>query len=176
MAHINREAVKYFLGDEAVGNSATDWERAESKHSVKFPVSYKLFCDCVVPGVFAEQVFIYSPESYRVDWSLDQALTRELQSLSFSNWDWIKKTLPQLESQELLFPFGGTNSGEGIYWYRDGAIDDWPVVVIDYRSNIAELISAGSEEFFVKLISKQPIDPFISKEMVEDEGEYFRKY
>lgn len=176
MAHISREAVKYYFGAEAVGDPATDWDRAESMHGIDFPASYKLFCDCIMPGVFADHVFIYSPDSYKVDSALDQALQRECQNLSMANWEWIKNSLPHIDRRDLLFPFGGTNNAEGIYWYRDGARDYWPVVLIDYRSNIAELLSDGSEEFFVKLISKQPIEHLISKEMIEAEGEYFRTY
>jgi hypothetical protein len=130
-----------------------EWAIVEQRLATRLPADYKAFIDEFGLGAIDSFIWIFSPFTRNQYVNLE----RELKEIG--------DTLAQLAQggEEIpfayypnpggLFPFGGTDNGDVLYWKTDGDPDFWPVVVNEARGPHWETYNLSMTAFLLQVFT-----------------------
>ena len=147
------------------------WEDVEKKIGITFPVDYKMFIDSHGEGAINDFLWILSPfsENENIN-SIEQFKVMK------DAYNSMKSEFPEdfsfhfYNGKTGLFPWGGTDNGDELYWnYKEDAIE---LVVYEsrYISNMSYKMSM--EEFLCQLLKREIVCPILDEDFVMEENYY----
>lgn len=132
------------------------WESIELSLGTELPWDYKELVNTFGPGMFDDFVIVLGPGGNEAA-DLLPNVRNQLSILEYlkQRCDESEVPYPLFPSEPGLLPWATTLNGDGIYWYRNGLPEAWPVVVNAGREPEWEEFHCSAMDFLSGILGRQ---------------------
>jgi hypothetical protein len=131
------------------------WQPVEQRLRLQLPNDYKLFIESYGAGGVDGFLWVFSPFIANKNLNLiHQASVRLDSQRQFAQVTGIRTPYPLYPDDEGLFPWGGSDNGDVLFWRRDSG-GNWAVVISDSRASTWEQFDLPICEFLADLLSRR---------------------
>lgn len=149
------DELKALIGPPSRSAPPVDWTHVESAEGLVFPTDYKLFAGSYAPLIIDNFIHVAHPSTPGDgERALNRQLRRDLDALRELRQSHPNEVrYPLYPEPDGLYPWGGTDNGDSLFWLTQGDPDHWPVIGTS-RSGWAEY-QGTMTEFLVAVLGRQ---------------------
>jgi hypothetical protein len=135
-----------------------DWEMVEHRLGMQLPQDYKELISVYGEGCFDRFLWTYSPFSANKFLNLldrSQAVLSAFATLKKNPNDNVP--FPLFPEAGGIYPFGGTDNGDSLFWLAAGSPSEWSIVVAESRAPEYEQFDMPTTVFLARLLRRDVV-------------------